>query len=95
MGVPAMYLCPHCGQPGISWLRKLFLGQAAPATCKACGQKVGLPRWWSTAWFVPFVALTALRLLGLFSSTECFWLLVFSFLAASFFQMLLVPLEKR
>lgn len=35
--------CPHCGQPGISAIRKLSLGPAVPATCKACGKKVGVP----------------------------------------------------
>lgn len=35
--------CPHCGKTGISVLRKMFLGPAAPATCKACGKKVGVP----------------------------------------------------
>jgi transcription elongation factor Elf1 len=35
--------CPHCGKQGISTLRKMFLGPAVPATCKACGKKVGVP----------------------------------------------------
>ena len=35
--------CPQCGKPGISILRKLCLGPLMPATCKACGRKVGVP----------------------------------------------------
>ncbi len=35
--------CPHCGKRGISVMRKMFLGPALPATCKACGKKVGVP----------------------------------------------------
>lgn len=34
--------CPHCGNEGISGLRKMFLGPAVPATCKVCGEKVGV-----------------------------------------------------
>ena len=37
-----MYKCPHCGQPGILWLSKMFLGPIRPTTCCACGQKVGV-----------------------------------------------------
>ncbi len=37
-----MLTCPHCGKPGISAMRKLFLGPAVPATCKTCGKKVGV-----------------------------------------------------
>ncbi len=37
-----MYKCLHCGKPGISTIRKLFLGPAVPATCKNCGKKVGV-----------------------------------------------------
>ena len=36
-----MHLCPHCNKPGITTMRKLFLGPAWPATCKQCGQKIG------------------------------------------------------
>jgi hypothetical protein len=38
-----MYRCPHCNNPGISALRRAFLGPAIPATCAACGAKVGVP----------------------------------------------------
>ena len=38
-----MWECPHCEQPGISKLRKLYLGPAVPASCQACGEKVGVP----------------------------------------------------
>jgi hypothetical protein len=40
-----MYRCPHCGQKGISWLRKLVIGPGAPGTCKVCGKRVGVPPW--------------------------------------------------
>ena len=35
-----VFACPHCAKPGIPVLRRLFLGPAIPATCKACGSKV-------------------------------------------------------
>ena len=38
-----MLTCPHCGKPGISAMRKMYLGPAVPATCKTCGKKVGVP----------------------------------------------------
>lgn len=37
-----MYACPHCKNPGISMLRRAFLGPAMPATCSVCGAKVGV-----------------------------------------------------
>ena len=40
-----MHNCPHCNQPGITALRKICLGPACPATCKACGQKITVPYW--------------------------------------------------
>ena len=36
------FVCPHCDQKGVSFLRKMFLGPAVPATCKCCGKKVGV-----------------------------------------------------
>lgn len=40
---PTMYICPHCNKPGISKLRRAFLGPAIPAACAQCGGKVGVP----------------------------------------------------
>ena len=38
-----MYTCPHCDKPGISRVKKLFLGPpAVPSSCKACGKRVGV-----------------------------------------------------
>lgn len=64
-----MYKCPHCGKPGISVWRKLWLGPAIPATCKQCGNKVGVP--YSSAMFVmiPFIIATALTVIYIDSIT--------------------------
>jgi phosphotransferase system glucose/maltose/N-acetylglucosamine-specific IIC component len=35
-----MYKCPHCGKPGIGYIRKHFIGLWLPATCKSCGKHV-------------------------------------------------------
>lgn len=35
-------ICPHCGQRAISVLRKMVLPRGLPATCRACGRKVGV-----------------------------------------------------
>ena len=32
--------CPHCNKRGISFIRKLFLGDKSPATCRHCGGKM-------------------------------------------------------
>ena len=32
--------CPHCGEIGISFIRKATLGPAFPAKCKVCGEKM-------------------------------------------------------
>jgi hypothetical protein len=55
-----MYACPHCQQPGISAMRRAFLGPATPATCVACGRKVGVP--WGKSYVA--VAPFALSFLG-------------------------------
>lgn len=47
-----LYDCPHCGKPGISFLRRSFLGPAVPATCRACGHKIGVP-WSSLLLIIP------------------------------------------
>ena len=46
--------CPHCGELGISVLRKCFLGPAVPAKCRFCGKKVGVP-YWSIATIIPML----------------------------------------
>ena len=39
------YACPHCGEDGISLLRKLTLGPAIRAKCKKCGKLVTVKYW--------------------------------------------------
>lgn len=46
--------CPHCGEPGISALRKCCLGPAFPAKCRECGKKVGVP-YWSILTILPMI----------------------------------------
>jgi hypothetical protein len=50
-----VYLCPHCNKPGISVLRRACLGPGIPATCTACGAKVGVPWGKSAIALLPFV----------------------------------------
>lgn len=35
--------CPHCGQPGISAIRKMLLGLFSYACCSECGRLAGAP----------------------------------------------------
>ena len=86
--------CPHCGKPGITTMRKIFLGPAVPATCKACGRKIGVPY---TA-MLPFILFIGAILL-LSPLLEPFWLKVAlwagGFIAVSVAQVRWVPLQKR
>ncbi len=36
------YICPHCNQPGLSTLRRAYLGAASPATCTSCGKRINI-----------------------------------------------------
>jgi hypothetical protein len=38
----AMHPCPHCGGPGISAARKLWLSDLFPARCRTCGGRIGV-----------------------------------------------------
>ena len=50
-----MHICPHCQMPGISGLRRAFLGPGLPAKCSQCGKKVSVP-YWSILTIVPMLA---------------------------------------
>ena len=50
-----MYMCPHCGQPGISFLRRAFLGPLIPATCISCGKQIAIPWGRSFLAVAPFI----------------------------------------
>ena len=50
-----MCRCPHCGEEGITALRKCNLGPAIPATCQRCGKKVAVS-WWSVVMAIPMIA---------------------------------------
>jgi len=59
-----MYKCPHCGKPGISVWRKLFLGPLVPTTCKQCGREVGVP-YSSMLLVIPFLIAMTLAMMYL------------------------------
>ena len=40
--------CPHCKQPGIPYLSKIFLSPTRVISCKLCKKKVSVP--WSYLW---------------------------------------------
>ena len=50
-----MYTCPHCGQPGLSFLRRAFLGPLIPASCVSCGKSIAIPLGRSLIAIAPFV----------------------------------------
>ena len=49
-----MQKCPHCGEAGITTLRKQFLGPATSTKCKICGKRVSVP-FWSLVGVLPFI----------------------------------------
>src|SRR2546421_9782670 len=86
------FACPHCGKRGISFPRRLFLGPAVPASCRACGQKVRVPS--SSGWTVlPFLILN-----GLAINTGSMALTILVFITTAvmtiFYQLKFVPLIK-
>lgn len=88
-----MYKCPHCGQPGISKIRKMFLGPGLTITCKACGKKVGVPHTARLAGIPCYVALFAAVIIELW--TVKILLLSSGSLAWIVIHMKWVPLERR
>ena len=84
--------CPYCGKPGISVIRKMFLGPAVPATCKACGEKIGVPY---AAMFagVPFVAAVLVTISSPFWLKATLWTLGALMMSAIHYWW--VPLQRR
>lgn len=86
--------CPHCEKPGISVLRKLFLGPALPATCKACGKKVGVPYTASLMANTPFLAaFVASFFVESFVFKAALW--VAGIIVVTIIEIRWVPLEPR
>ncbi len=86
--------CPHCGKRGISPVRKMWLGPALPATCTACGKKVGVPYVAALLAFLPFfVAIGVAAFTEPFALKACLW--VGGFVVMSAIYLLWVPLEPR
>ncbi len=74
-------------------MRKMCLGPAVPATCKACGKKVGVPYTAMVA-VIPFVGtIIASELVDPFAFKAA--LLVGGFVVMSFIHMRWMPLERR
>lgn len=80
------YTCPHCGRSTISWLRKMFLGPALPATCSSCNKKVGVP-------YTAMLAGIPLFVCFIFPFSPFLWLL--GFVVTAVIWTFWVPLEKR
>ncbi len=88
-----MYACPHCGNPGISRMRKMFLGPAFPARCKVCGKVVGVP-WTATFAAIPFmVAVIGAAFVEPLVAKAALW--VAGWVVMSIIHMVWVPLEPR
>ena len=89
-----MYLCPHCNKPGISVLRRAYLGPGVPATCTACGAKVGVPWSKSAIALLPFLlAILVAPSMPSLALSVLVWLLGAVAMIVLFFT--IVPLIKK
>lgn len=54
--------CPHCGEFGILFVRKMFFFAVLSETCESCGNKVKFPYWsiWSMLSLIPLLLITML-----------------------------------
>jgi uncharacterized paraquat-inducible protein A len=86
--------CPHCGKPAITPLRKIFMGPSSPATCKMCGEKVGIPYSSWRVWKISF-ALTMVALLLVQSFASLIVILVAGFTLGCYLQLRRIPLVPR
>lgn len=89
-----MHNCPHCGEPGISTFRKLFLGPAVSTTCKVCGKKVSVshrsilimvPLLFIAVFIGTFVDSTAIKIVTI----------LLLFIITTIAQLRWIPLERR
>ena len=87
-------LCPHCGQYGVSAIRKLWLGPLFPARCSECGNRVGVPLISALA-NLPVLAGLFLVLLFDHGSLLSFWLGALGTLGMLHLWYGYVPLIKR
>lgn len=88
-----MFTCPNCNRPGVSVARKMCLGPAIPATCTACGKKVGVP-WFSVV--AVFPALGAAVCAGFVDGIAVkALLLAIGFALMSIIHMAWIPLVPR
>ncbi len=87
------YACPHCEKPGISSIRKSFLGIAASTSCKSCGQKVGVP-YWSIVTIIPML-IALLVVPKFFTEPESVSVVAVLLTALTFELNTLVPLIKK
>ena len=85
--------CPHCRRPGISPLKKMWMGPALPVTCAACRRDVGMP-YIAVLAGVPFVAAIHGSLLVDAPALKA-GLLIGGFAAMCLLQLGWAPLEQR
>ena len=86
--------CPHCGELGISELRRMCLGPALPTSCRICGKRVGVP-WWSMAMALPVFIALGLATFIEGSAVVSFWIGGLGVLGMCVLWASFVPLIKR
>jgi hypothetical protein len=87
--------CPHCGEDGVSGLRKMLLGPRQSTICKNCSKRVGVP-YWSIACSIPLIT-TFFFIPGLSDNSGIlgYMIGVFGASATYFLYGSIVPLVKR
>lgn len=87
--------CPHCGQSGISGLRRQFIGPAVPATCSSCGGKVGVPFGRTFLAMIPWIVAIVLLSFVKESGPLSFAVGAFGAMGTGILWNSIVPLVKR
>jgi hypothetical protein len=86
--------CPHCGEGGISGVRKFFLGPLRTTSCSRCGRPVSIP-YWSIVIVVPWLIALVMVLAIPDRALYGFWLGSLSVVLMSLIWAGFVPLVKR
>ena len=63
------HACPHCGNSGVSTLRKFFLSPLRASTCRSCGQSIRLSR---KAYIFIYLPVICMVVLGVSTDTRSY-----------------------
>ncbi len=89
------HTCPHCGQQGISALRKQLLGPVLSTNCSECGGTVSVPFGKTFLSLSPFYVSLFVLLFVAENGLLSFWVGAFGAMITGVLWSSIVPLVKR